>query len=275
MKSSRTIETKNGLISITESEGRGPPVLLIHGNSSCKEVFRNQLESEIGKKYRLIAMDLPGHGESADAQDPKNNYTIPGYAKTAIALLDNLGVEKCTVLGWSLGGHIGIEMMACSTIVNGLIISGTPPVGKSEEQMAAGFLPSEHMGLTGQEIFSEQEARDYARSTCGTNTALEPFLLDAVIRTDGRARTAMIMGFANGLGADQRNAVETIEIPLAIANGVDEPFVNNDFVRNINYANLWERRLHIIDGAGHAPFWEKPKEFNKVFSRFLADVNNP
>lgn len=272
MTKNRLIETRNGTIAITESEGIGTPVLLIHGNSSCKEVFRNQLEGEIGQQYRLIAMDLPGHGQSDDAIDPGANYTIPGYANTANQLLDILEVDNCIILGWSLGGHIGIEMIGCYPKVSALMISGTPPIGRSEEQMAAGFLPSNHMALTGQEKFSEQDAINYARTTCGANAPFEPFLLDAVRRTDGRARTSMIAGFASGLGADQREIVETIDKPLAIINGAEEPFVNNQFVKNIDYANLWERQVHILDGVGHATFWEAPTEFDAIFSRFLADT---
>ena len=62
----RVIPLPQADIAIAESEGRGPAVLLIHGNSSCKQVFRNQLQGAIGREYRLIAMDLPGHGDSSD-----------------------------------------------------------------------------------------------------------------------------------------------------------------------------------------------------------------
>ena len=64
---------------------------MIHGNSSCKEVFRNQLEGGIGSAFRCIAMDLPGHGRSDDARDPEKTYSMPGYADTAIELMETLG----------------------------------------------------------------------------------------------------------------------------------------------------------------------------------------
>ena len=55
-------------IAVSDSAGAGSAVLMIHGNSSCKEVFRHQLESPLGARLRLIAMDLPGHGASSDAR---------------------------------------------------------------------------------------------------------------------------------------------------------------------------------------------------------------
>lgn len=50
-------------------------VLLIHGNSSCKEVFRNQRDGDLGRRYRMIAVDLPCHGASEDARYLEGGYT--------------------------------------------------------------------------------------------------------------------------------------------------------------------------------------------------------
>jgi pimeloyl-ACP methyl ester carboxylesterase len=266
----QTIPTSHCAIAIAESPGEGPPVLLIHGNSSCKEVFRNQMEGDIGRRYRLIAMDLPGHGRSEDARDPERTYCMSGYADAVVEVLRAVGIDRTAMLGWSLGGHIGIDMAARHDSLQALMISGTPPVGKDE--VSQGFLPSEHMGLAGQEVFSEAEADAYAHATCGINAPFEDFLLEAVKRTDGRARRYMFKAFAEGKGVDQRAGVGCSPIPLAVVNGGAEPFVNNAFVESVSYANLWEGRVHILEGIGHAPFWEAPDVFDPILERFLADV---
>jgi len=273
MISHHIIATRRGAIAISDSGGSGPPLLLIHGNSSCREIFRHQLDSDIGRRHRLIAMDLPGHGQSDDADNPTTDYTVPGYADTAAALLEALQIDRCAVLGWSLGGHIGIEMIAVQRGISALMISGTPPLGRGEAQMAAAFLPSKHMALTGQLQFSDSEAAQYARATCGENRVLEPFLLAAVKRCDGRARAAMVAGLRAGLGIEQRAAVETLSKPLAIVMGADEPFVNNHYIEQIDCPSLWQQRVHQLPGLGHAPFWEDPEQFNKLLNHFLADLD--
>jgi pimeloyl-ACP methyl ester carboxylesterase len=58
------LNTSYGTIGLEKSSGTGMPRLLIHGNSSCKEVFKHQLQGDIGSTYQCIAMDLPGHGKS-------------------------------------------------------------------------------------------------------------------------------------------------------------------------------------------------------------------
>jgi pimeloyl-ACP methyl ester carboxylesterase len=75
-------------------------VLLIHGNSSCRGVFRHQLEGRLAQNHRLIAFDLRGHGQSSNAPDPTQSYTRPGLADAAVELLEKLGVTEAIVFGW-------------------------------------------------------------------------------------------------------------------------------------------------------------------------------
>jgi pimeloyl-ACP methyl ester carboxylesterase len=268
------IETSHGKIAVDKSTGTGLPILLIHGNSSCKEVFRNQMQGEIGSTYQCFAMDLPGHGNSSNAANPELTYTMSGYADVALEVMEMLLIDAFVVLGWSLGGHIGIEMMSRSDRMTGLLISGTPPISKDPNDMANAFLPSEHMAFTGQETLSNEEADLYAHATCGSNARYEEFLGDAVRRTDGRARRIMMEAAIRGEGADQRQVVEHDPTPLAIVNGADEPMINNTYLKLINYKNLWQGKIHLIPDTGHAPFWESPDEFDELLNRFMVDLGN-
>lgn len=265
----RSIETSHGTLALRESGGQGTPVLMIHGNSSSGAVFRNQLAGPVGQCRRLIAPDLPGHGRSSDAIDPGRSYSMEGYADAMTELLRLLGIERAILFGWSLGGHIGLEMISRFPGVLGLMITGTPPVAPSEVRQ--GFRTSPHMNLAGQEVFTEEDVENYARSTCGQ--PFEPFLREIVARTDGRARRLMFEKFVAGSGADQSRIVATSKVPLAVVNGADEPFVHLDFVAKLHYANLWEGRTLEIPGSGHAPFWDASSAFDQIFSRFLRDVD--
>lgn len=267
-----TVDTSHCRIAVTTSPGQGPVLLMIHGNSSCKEVFRNQLEGAIGREFHCVAMDLPGHGRSADAIDPERTYTMPGYADAAIELMKALGHSKYAVLGWSLGGHIGIDMIAASDAVTGLMISGTPPIAKGPDGLAAGFVPSPHMGLAGQRDFSPTDVENYARSTCGVNAPFEPFLRDAVARTDGRARENMIKGAVAGTGCDQKATAQHSRVPLAIVNGAEDEFINNEYIASLAYDRLWEGKVYDLEGIGHAPFWEAPALFDPYLRRFMHSL---
>ncbi|MEO1191559.1 MAG: alpha/beta hydrolase [Pseudomonadota bacterium] len=265
------IATRHGEIAITETASEGPPVLLIHGNSNCRSIFRHQLNSDLGRRYRMIAMDLPGHGESDDASDPKATYNQVAYAEAAAAVLAACQAEEAVVMGWSLGGHIGIEMTYLCRAMKALTFSGTPPA--SGLQVTQAFTPLPHMSFTSKEVFSDEDARTYALHTCGVDLPIEPDILAAVKRTDGRARALMFQAWLDGdPGNPQAERVAEWEKPIAVIQGSDEEFFDNAYLKGLTWANLWEGKIHEIEGGGHAPFWAKPEAYNALFGRFLDEV---
>jgi pimeloyl-ACP methyl ester carboxylesterase len=263
-----TLLTSHGSLAVEESGQGGLPVLLIHGNSSCRGVFQHQLQGRLAENFRLIALDLPGHGQSSDAPDPMRSYTRSGFADAAIEVLAKLGVTEAVVFGWSLGGHIGIDMVPRFPGMRGLMISGTPPVGRNN--MAQGFVASPHSGVAGRQDLSEADIDAFVEAIFGES--LEPFLRDAVVRADGRFRKRIFEASRAGEGVDQRLTVETSPVPLAVMNGGADRLINLDYVDTVAYANLWDGRCHRLPGLGHAPFWEAPAIFNPVLERFLRDV---
>ena len=264
------IATSHGSLAVEESGRGGLPVLLIHGNSFCRHVFRNQMQGQLANNHRLIAFDLPGHGQSGNATDPKRSYTLPGLADAAVELLDKLGIDEAIVFGWSLGGHIGIEMIPRFPGMRGLMICGAPPV--SPNQMSQGFNASPQLGIAGKQELSEAEINAFVTGIFGDSA--ESFLRDAVARADGRFRKNLFEAARAGEGVNPRLLVESSPVPLAVVNGGADRIVNLDYFDTVAYANLWEGRSHRLSGLGHAPFWEAQGDFDLVLERFLQDVES-
>ena len=265
------VETEHGRICHVDSGGAGPAVLFLHGNSSGKEIFARQLASEaLCTRHRLLAFDLPGHGGSQDAPAPERSYSIHGFADAAIAFLGALGIERAVLVGWSLGGHIALELMARWPGTIAAWIVGTPPAGRAD--IGAAFRPSPHMALTFQESFTDDEARCYAQEAIGAGVPLEPWMLAAARRADGRFRRWMAESALAGRDLDGREIAETSPLPLAVVCGGDDPFVDTGYLAAVRYRNLWDGKVHIFEGLGHAPFWEAPERVDPLFARFLADV---
>ena len=262
--------TSHGHIAYSDSGGTGPVVLFVHGNSSAKEIFKHQLNSPALARYRCIAIDLPGHGASDDAPDPQATYSIHGFADAVIALLDAIDVQRAVVVGWSLGGHIALELMARWPGTVAAWITGTPPAGANDLDKA--FLPSEHMALTFKSSFTAEEAREYAQETVGADVQLEAWMLSAAQRADGRFRPLMLASVAAGQDLDGRAIAATSSLPLAVVSGADEPFVDNRFLQSLSYGALWDGKVHILAGQGHMPFWQSPDTANALLARFLAEV---
>ena len=267
------VETDFARIAYCQSRGEGPAILLIHGNSSCKEVFARQFSAPALGDYRLIAIDLPGHGASEDARDPARTYTFGGYAEVVEAVAGRLGLSHSTIFGWSLGGHIGLEMLGRGFAARGLMISGTPPVKAEVESLMAGFnIDPAAENLTGKRQFAEADALAYATHTSAVDGRVDPHLLAMCRRTDGRAREIMFGSVAAGHALDEREIVRTTRVPLAIVNGHDDVFIRPDYFGSLTYASLWPRGIVRMAGAQHAPFLQQPDAFNSLLAEFAAGI---
>ena len=272
--SKQFVETSHGRIAYAQSDGTGPAVLMIHGNSTCWKVFRNQLGGDIGRAYRCIAMDLPGHGASDDAIDPDRTYNMQGYADAAIELMTTLDHERYAVLGWSLGGHIALDMLTRSSALTGVMITGSPPIGQEPGSVQEGFDGDIERGLAAIRALTDEEIDQFAHATCGAKAPYDPFLLEAVRRCDGRSRSLMVAKLAAGIGPSQRDAAVKSPVPLAIVNGEKDPFIKNDYIASLPYRNIWEGKVHILNGLDHAPFWEAPSLFDPFLLRFLKSLED-
>lgn len=262
-----TLNTSHGEIAVREWGEGVIPVVMIHGNSSSHEVFRPQWEAQLMRGHRLIALDLPGHGASANAAFPARTYTRPGFADAVIEVLRQLELWAPVLFGWSLGGHIALEMASRLPTLRGVMVCGTPPVGTV---MSEGFNPTSGVKYGSMEHLSPDDIEAFGAAVFGAT--FNPALREALARADGRARKTLFEAARAGAGVNQRWVVETVSTPLAIVNGADDSIVNLDYVDSLEYARLWSGRCHRLEGAGHAAFRESPMAFNALLGRFLADI---
>lgn len=256
-------------IAYVETEGQGTPLVLIHANSTSKAVFDHQLAG-LGQTYKVIAFDLPGHGDSDDAKDPHAVYSFPGYAKALIDAIERMGLKETVVCGLSLGGHVAIEMLEQRPdLVSGIVITGAPPIPLTAEGIAMGFKPFEGIDMIGQETsFTKEQAEKFL-----TMGGFEPTetLVQAGMRTDGKARSHMMQSIVNGIGSDQKEVVENSSKPFAIICGTQDAGINNNYIKNgVSYN---ENLFKIFElGCGHACPSAKPEEFNAAIKEFMEFV---
>jgi len=285
-----TLETDHGLISVMDTalKNDAPALLLLHGNSSSSKIFRHICESTtITSRWRVVTFCLPGHGSSSKAPDPNKSYHMRGYAELAIQVLKHLTIESVVVLGWSLGGHIGIEMIdllrnpelfanSKKIELKGLMLTGTPPV-LGREQAIKGFTMANEkseLGLAGQKDWTEDEALSFSQNSAaaGIEKFWEPWMYEDAKNTDPRARWVMAKNLLGGVGVDQKKVVEEEDVLIAVVNGAQEQFVDLEYLEEIKWKKLWRGECLRLEGLHHAPFWEDPERFEKVLVEFVEDA---
>ncbi|WP_066377422.1 alpha/beta fold hydrolase [Anabaena sp. CA = ATCC 33047] len=121
------LDTEDGQI-LYRIGGEGEPLLLLHMNPRSSDEYR-ELMPILSKKYCVIAMDLMGFG---DSDKPPRLYSVADYAKTVIALLDELGIAKTNILGNHTGAFVSGEVAAAyPERVNKLILCNVAGFGEA------------------------------------------------------------------------------------------------------------------------------------------------
>jgi len=258
-------------VAYTASAGTGRPVIFVHGNSASSRAWGPILTGPFGQRFRCVALDLPGHGDSARAADPAD-YSLPGYAAVLAGFAQAMGAQDAVLVGWSLGGHIVLEAAPALPHAAGYVIFGTPPVA-SADQMGVAFLPNPAMNVAFTDEVDEEQARTFAASFVapGSTLPLDEFTTD-ILRTDGAARAGLFASIGEGRFADELAIVSALPVPLAILQGEGEQLISLDYLRQLKAPTLWRGAVQVIPGAGHAPQQETPEAFAALLDQFIADL---
>jgi pimeloyl-ACP methyl ester carboxylesterase len=267
----RKIDTANGGIAVHESDGQGPAIVLLHSNSASSRAFSKQLEGPLGRRFRLVAIDLPGHGASDNANDPAL-YAIKAQAQALKSAIDALGLADARILGWSLGGHFALELAPDLPGAKGFLLFGTPPLA-FPPAMDQAFLPNPAMAATFAETMTRAETEAYIASFFRPGYAdVPPFFLEDALRTDGRARAGVGASIAPGGYHDEVVVLSELNAPIAILHGAEDQLVNAAYLASLTAPTLWRGAVQTIPGAGHAPNWEQPEAFDALVTAFVEET---
>lgn len=251
--------------------GSGLPVILLHGNSMSASAFHHQLNDATLKKYRLIAVDFPGHGKTKCASKSTMHYSPQALIRFVKSFVRELGITQFALCGHSLGGHIAIELLDEITSIRGICIWGTPPLG-IPAALDRAVLPHPDLGLAFKGELSESEMHSLAAAFVAGG--MEAGDIPQMIKnTDADFRTAFATAVAGGGLKDEIAIVDSMRIPLAILHGEKEQLINRDYYNSIRIPSLWRKQVQIIPGAGHTIQMEAPREFNSVLLEFLDSIN--
>ena len=101
--------------------GQGSPIIMLHGNTGKARYFKHQIDV-FAQKYHVYAIDTRGHGKTPRGEKP---FTIRQFADDLLVFMNNHGIEKATLMGFSDGGNIAMRFaIAYPERVDRLILNG-------------------------------------------------------------------------------------------------------------------------------------------------------
>ena len=254
----------------------GPTLVMLHGFTGSAAGWGSHLDTLAACGWRVIALDLPGHGLSDAPEDPQR-YAIEYCQQDILAALQSSGVSQgeAVLLGYSMGGRIALYT-AFSGFFRALILeSASPgledPVEReqrrsSDEALAASierdgvqaFIDRwEKLPLFASQNTLPAETREALRSQRLHN------------RAGGLAQS--LRGVGVGVQPSLHARLPTLRIPvLLIAGELDTKFTA--IARSMARA-LPQSQLYIVPGAGHAVHLERPEEFVSLVGAFLVHTH--
>ena len=257
-----SIATSMGQVGLSVRGQGGTPLLFLHGVGSDRSAWDAQLE-HFGEERTVLAIDLPGYGESAAA--PVGRDTRQHFADVALAVLDALDIAQAHVCGLSLGGVIAIAVASrAPDRLASLMLADSfarHPEGRAIlERSLAG---AGELGMAG---LAENRVDALLAQPA------DPALRRRVVATMSRIDPAAYARAAEAVWlADQRREVAAISLPTLILYGsqdqITPPSLSEELKLLIPHAALVE-----IAGAGHLPNLEQPATFNRVVAAFLNHV---
>jgi pimeloyl-ACP methyl ester carboxylesterase len=256
------ISTSHADISVRQTTGKKLPILLLHGGGLCKETFDRQLESSLGAQYRMIAIDLPGHGASSDAFDPERTYRVEGLADVALEVLECLGIDNAVVVGASLGGWVGLQMLQTFPGLVGLSLTETPRGDRATPLRAPEFL---EVGRSGEDEPTDDEVGAFLRRSLGDLSAAS--FARAVKRTDARATKLIGDDLRSNVRELWPVAASASPTPIMVVNGAHGVRTESGAAAPAGARSALTH--YAIPHAGPAPFLEVPMIYNHLLERFM------
>lgn len=266
----RTVPTREGVGIAVRELGEGPAVLFIHGWSLSGEVWDRQMRVVAEAGHRAIAVDMRGHGDS-DA--PLGGYAIDDLTRDMVDVLDALGVSSTMVVGWSLGGMVGLRLAHDRPdLVTGLVMVASNGVAASRTDNFPFGVPAEGP------LNTITAADHHDRITLRRSAVGDPFKTapgDAVldwlhrisIQTPSWAGRAAMRTL---LCTDQVHLLDSIAVPVTQIVGTSDPALS---LRGARWVNEKLASTLVELDAGHYPMLEQADEFDAALLDSLGAVN--
>lgn len=265
-----TVTTPDGLAIAAFAAGpRGAPaILFIHGFAQSHASWLAQLEGPLAERFRMVAYDLRGHGDSAKPLEPRYYREDARWADEVRAVIEQTGLERPVLVGWSYAGRTIVDYLArhgdagiaginfVGAIANGALNAGAP-AGRAIGGM-----------LSADPAASLAATRDFLRQCFATPPAPADF--ERMVAVNMKVPREVRQALVNRPGAIEP-VLKGIRVPVLVTQGEVDRAVLPAVARYI-VATVPGARGSFYANVGHAPFHEAAERFNRELAAFVIEA---
>lgn len=261
-----TTRAPDGVEIAYDVRGKGETALVfIHGWACDRSFWREQLDAFAGD-YRVVSLDLAGHG---DSKADRIAWSAASLAGDVQAVVEELDLNKVILVGHSLGGPIALEA-AHLMPERVLAVVGADSLHDAEmkyteemvQQAVASFRADFKETMTAfiRSMFPEKP-----------NSAVADWVVSKACSANQQAVLAIILDTPN---LDIKQSFSAANVPIRCINAAPHPPTNTEtkIEANRKYADF---DAMLMERVGHFPMLERPKEFNSNLRKIIAELTTP
>lgn len=241
-------------------QGKGDPALVFIHCWACNRHFWDNQVAEFSKTYRVVTIDLPGHGESGQG---RKNYSVESYGDDVKTVVTKLNLKRVVLVGSSMGGPIALE--ATRRMPDRVVAVVPVDTLQNVEQK----VPQEQLDA----VFQQMQA-DFKTAT--TNLLNQFFfspttpaaVKERVINETISQKPEVVLPILKAVFSyDAVSGLREVKVPIRAINADRVP---TDVAANRKYAPQFD--VVIIKGTGHYPMLEDPARFNQMLAEILRNL---
>ena len=257
-----TVNTSDGVSIAYEVRGEGETTLVfVHCWACDREFWRDQVEP-FAEDYRVVTLDLPGHGESGTNRE---EWSLAGLAADVETVVNELDLERVVLVGHSMGGPV--SLLAAQRLPGTAVgVVCVDSLHNAEFQ-----LPKEMSDMLAASLDSDPEAfmRRFvpAMFTEDADPALLEWVVTRALTADRQATTVLMRDFSN---VDMPAAFQGAGVPIRCINAAPESDqrMPTEIEINRKYADY---DAVLVENVGHYIQLERPDQFNEHLRTTLQE----
>lgn len=252
---------------VADSRKGEKTILLLHGYLESLDVWED-FAKLLAKEYRVVAMDLPGHGIS-QVMGPM--HTMSFLADTVVGVLDELEIDKVTIVGHSMGGYVALQTLRLHPDrLEGLVLLSSTPNPDSPEKLLdrdreIAMVEAGHKDLLATTAAKNGFASDNLRRMQDEIIFLE----EQVLVTEPEGVVALLRGMKER--EDSNELLRSSSLPQLFILGKKDSYIPLEKAEEMVAAHP-QAKVVWLENSGHLGYFEEPEVCATAIGEFVKNV---
>lgn len=254
--------SSDGVKIVFNQQGKGKPaIIFVHGWANPKKIWDDQV-AHFSPKYRVIAIDLPGSGESGNN---RTNWTMEAFGEDVAIVINKLNLKQVVLVGFSMGAAVIPETakLLPEKVLGLVLVDHIQDIEMKFPPEMIGFMDSLMMDLVTNMTNEKLVALGFYKKNQEATFKRLSLMYDGVPQVGWKES---LQGYCKWINENCTESFKQLKVPVIAINSDIEP-TNIEAFRK--YVPSFQAK--IMTDVGHLVFWDDPEEFNRLLEESIQE----